>query len=117
LKRVHGLERATRTRRQRGQSTVEYGLLIGAGALAVVVAMLFLADSLDNLFHTTGNRTHVFRPPVAVCEEGYDGVCIPPAPPALECTDLAALGIPLPVTVTGDDPHGLDPDHDGLGCE
>jgi Flp pilus assembly pilin Flp len=116
LERVHGVERASRARRQRGQGTVEYGLLIGAGALVVVVAMLFLAESLDHLFGKTGSQTNVFRPPVVVCEASYEGVCIPPSPPDLECADLEAMGIPLPVTVVGDDPHGLDPDGDGLGC-
>ena len=95
---------------------MEYGLLIGAAALVVIVAALFLADSLDSIFRKTGDETDVFRPPVAVCEQGYDGVCIPPAPPVLTCADLAGLGIPLPVSVSGGDPHGLDPDHDGLGC-
>jgi Flp pilus assembly pilin Flp len=113
---VEGRLRATRTQRQRGQATVEYGLLIAAGALAVVLAMLFLSDSVGDLFEKTGQQTNVFRPPVAVCEAGYEGACIPPSPPDLDCADLSALGIPLPVTVTGDDPHGLDPDGDGLGC-
>jgi micrococcal nuclease len=42
---------------------------------------------------------------------------VPPYPPDLDCADLRALGIPLPVRVVGSDPHRLDGDHDGLGCE
>jgi micrococcal nuclease len=50
------------------------------------------------------------------CDPSYDGVCIPPGPPDLDCADLETNGIPVPVTVVGDDPHDLDPDGDGLGC-
>jgi Flp pilus assembly pilin Flp len=114
---VHGADRASRAGRQRGQAIVEYGLLIAAGAVVVILAMLFLADNVHGLFTKTGSSTNVFRPPAAVCEVGYEGVCIPPAPPDLACSDLVDMGIPLPVAVTGDDPHGLDPDDDGLGCE
>jgi Flp pilus assembly pilin Flp len=113
---VGGLDRKRRSRRQGGQGTVEYGLLIAAGALLVIVGMLFLAGSVDNLFRRAGNAQPVFQPPVPVCDSSYDGVCIPPGPPDLDCADVAAMGIPLPVTVVGDDPHGLDDDGDGLGC-
>lgn len=105
-----------RLRSSEGQGAVEYGLLIGAGAVVVVAAMLFMAGSLDHLFKKTGHAQGVFRPPVVLCLESYEGVCIPPGPPDLDCSDVAGLGIPLPVTVVGDDPHGLDPDGDGLGC-
>lgn len=115
---MRGFVSPARLRSGEGQGTVEYGLLIAAGAVVVVAAMLFLAGSLNHLFRKTGGETApgVFRPPVAQCVESYEGVCIPPAPPELTCSDVAALGIPLPVTVLGDDPHGLDPDGDGLGC-
>ena len=45
------------------------------------------------------------------CEPGYDP-CVPPHPPDVDCPDL-----PGPVAVTGSDPHGLDADGDGEGCE
>lgn len=45
------------------------------------------------------------------CAPGYSP-CIPPYPPDLNCSDLDG-----PVRVTGDDPHGLDRDGDGVGCE
>lgn len=45
------------------------------------------------------------------CAPGYSP-CIPPYPPDLNCSDLD-----FPVYVTGDDPHGLDRDGDGVGCE
>lgn len=47
----------------------------------------------------------------ADCEAGYDP-CVPPYPPDLDCGDLGG-----PYTVTGSDPHGLDADRDGSGCE
>jgi Flp pilus assembly pilin Flp len=106
----------SRLRAQEGQGTVEYGLLIAAGAVLVIAAMLFMASNVDKLFRDTGEAAHVFRPPVVQCDASYDGVCIPPGPPDLNCADLADQGFPLPVRVVGDDPHGLDGDGDGFGC-
>jgi micrococcal nuclease len=40
-------------------------------------------------------------------------VCIPPAPPDLDCPDIPHRRF----TVVGDDPHGFDGDRDGIGCE
>lgn len=47
------------------------------------------------------------------CDSSYVGVCIPPPPPDLDCADIKAKGF----RVVGADPHRLDGDHDGLGCE
>jgi hypothetical protein len=49
--------------------------------------------------------------PASNCEPGYDP-CVPPYPPDLDCSDLSG-----PYAVTGSDPHGLDRDGDGEGCE
>jgi micrococcal nuclease len=51
------------------------------------------------------------------CDPNYAGACVPPYPPDLDCPDLRALGLKLPVRVVGSDPHRLDGDHDGWGCE
>ncbi len=106
--------------RESGQGTVEYGLLIAACALLVVAGALFFAGGVDDLFQRAGEgaaqEPPVFTPPVATCDPSYDGVCVPPAPPDLDCDDLEEMGIPLPVTVVGDDPHMLDENGDGLGC-
>jgi micrococcal nuclease len=51
------------------------------------------------------------------CDPDYAGACVPPPPPDLDCADLRALGLKLPVRVVGSDPHHLDGDHDGWGCE
>jgi uncharacterized membrane protein YgcG len=47
----------------------------------------------------------------AACHPSYDP-CVPPGPPDLDCPDVGG-----PVSVSGDDPHGLDRDRDGMGCE
>jgi Flp pilus assembly pilin Flp len=115
LERVRGPELPSRLRAQEGQGTVEYGLLIAAGAVLVIAAMLFMAGNVDRLFRKPG-ETHVFRPPVGQCDASYDGACVPPAPPDLSCHDLVDRGIPTPVRVVGEDPHELDGDGDGWGC-
>jgi len=40
-------------------------------------------------------------------------VCIPPAPPDLDCGDISYRRF----EVRPPDPHGFDGDHDGIGCE
>lgn len=45
------------------------------------------------------------------CAPGYSP-CVPPPPPDLDCSDLNG-----PIKVTGSDPHNLDGDADGWGCE
>src|SRR3954454_20642435 len=52
----------------------------------------------------------------AGCDPNYAGGCVPPYPPDVDCSDIRALGI-APVRVVGSDPHRLDGDGDGLGCE
>lgn len=56
-------------------------------------------------------------PPTGKCDPNYAGGCVPPYPPDLDCADLRARGLALPVRVVGSDPHRLDGDGDGLGCE
>ena len=112
--RLRGSTRA----REAGQTTTEYAVLIASLAVLVIVALLFLALNIDNLFSETGGGTDPgsFTPPVAQCDSHYAGVCIPSPPPDLDCADLAALGIPRPVQLVGGDPHHLDEDGDGFGC-
>lgn len=45
------------------------------------------------------------------CDPNYSP-CIPAYPPDLDCGDIGHR-----VTVTGSDPHGLDGDGDGVGCD
>ena len=46
--------------RQEGQGLVEYGLIIASIAILLIIAMLFLAGKIDNLFSATG--TSVEKP-------------------------------------------------------
>lgn len=47
------------------------------------------------------------------CDLSYPGVCIPPAPPDLDCGEISARRF----TVLSPDPHNFDGDFDGIGCE
>jgi len=49
----------------------------------------------------------------ANCEKSYPDVCISPPPPYLSCSDLSVTRF----KVFGEDPHGFDPDKDGLACD
>jgi micrococcal nuclease len=49
----------------------------------------------------------------ANCDPSYPGVCIPPAPPDLDCGDVPHDRF----QVVPPDPHGFDRDGDGVGCE
>jgi hypothetical protein len=47
------------------------------------------------------------------CSAAYPSVCIPPAPPDLNCPDIPYRNF----TVLPPDPHGFDRNNDGVGCE
>jgi Flp pilus assembly pilin Flp len=83
-------------RRQDGQAAVEYGLIIAGLAVVVIAAMLFLAGGVDTLFRRASNSTGPFQPPVAACEASYPNVCVPPAPPDLDCADRRRAAYPCP---------------------
>ena len=100
--------------REDGQGLVEYALILATVAVVLIISMLFLGGKVEDLF--TKNSDPVFRPPVAACDPNYSGACIPPPPPNLDCDDLRAMGIQGEVKVVGSDPHGLDPDGDGIAC-
>jgi endonuclease YncB( thermonuclease family) len=51
--------------------------------------------------------------PSPTCDPSYPGVCIPPAPPDLDCGDVSYTNF----RVVGSDPHGFDGNDDGVGCE
>jgi Flp pilus assembly pilin Flp len=100
-----------------GQTITEYALIIGAIAVLLIVGMLFLGGKVSDHFHKTGTSPPgTLKPPTVQCDPNYADACIPPYPPDLNCSDLIALGILLPVSVGGSDPHDLDPDHNGWGC-
>jgi hypothetical protein len=47
------------------------------------------------------------------CDPAYPTVCIPPPPPDLDCKDIPYKNF----KVLPPDPHRLDRDGDGIGCE
>lgn len=51
--------------------------------------------------------------PSGSCDPSYPGVCIPPAPPDLDCGDVTFRRF----QVNQPDPHHFDMDGDGIGCE
>lgn len=68
--------------------------------------------------------------PIAVatdenCDPAYVEVCIPPAPPDLDCGDITEQNFRVYLPGDGDapeefeefDPHRFDGDEDGIGCE
>jgi endonuclease YncB( thermonuclease family) len=60
-------------------------------------------------------RVPLVPPSGGRCDPNYAG-CVPRYPPDLDCADIRRLGLD-PVRVTGSDPHRLDGDGDGFGCE
>ncbi len=52
-------------------------------------------------------------PARAGCDPNYAGACIPPAPPDVDCGEIAARNF----RVVGEDVHNLDVDRDGIACE
>jgi micrococcal nuclease len=65
---------------------------------------------------TSVGRTTLSPKSPGRCDPNYAGGCVPPYPPDVDCADIRALGI-APVRVVGSDPHRLDGDGDGWGCE
>jgi len=47
------------------------------------------------------------------CDESYPDICIPPFPPDVDCDEISYSNF----RVIQPDPHGLDTDYDGIGCE
>ncbi len=45
-------------REERAQGLVEYALILGIIAVAVIVAMVFMRDQLSNIFSMIGNTVH-----------------------------------------------------------
>jgi beta-lactamase superfamily II metal-dependent hydrolase len=50
------------------------------------------------------------------CDDAYPDFCIPSPPPDLNCSS-PQLADRKRFAVLAPDPHHLDPDHDGIGCE
>jgi endonuclease YncB( thermonuclease family) len=59
-----------------------------------------------------GVATNAPRASSGGCDASYPDDCIPPPPPDLDCADIGHK-----LRVLAPDPHRLDGDHDGWGCE
>ncbi|HYN89265.1 MAG TPA: hypothetical protein VER55_12070 [Ardenticatenaceae bacterium] len=53
------------------------------------------------------------QPTPSNCDPSYPHICIPPPPPDLDCEDIVFRHF----QVLPPDPHDLDPDGNGVGCE
>ena len=90
-------------------------------ALLVSLLMLFMigcavAATPEAATHEptpTNAPTPVGVAPQQPCSPAYPTVCIPPPPPYMDCGEIAHQGF----VVLRPDPHGLDRDRDGIGCE
>jgi hypothetical protein len=49
----------------------------------------------------------------SICSPAYPTVCLPPAPPDLQCADIPYRRF----KVLAPDPHHFDGNHNGIGCE
>lgn len=49
----------------------------------------------------------------AVCDPSYPTICLAPPPPDINCSGISEKNF----TVNQPDPHKLDTDKDGIGCE
>jgi uncharacterized repeat protein (TIGR01451 family) len=56
-------------------------------------------------------------PSAGGCHPSYPSVCIPPPPPDLDCADIPYRDFAAPLNVPDPDPHDLDGDEDGVGCQ
>jgi Flp pilus assembly pilin Flp len=103
--------------KERGQTTAETAVLVGLVAVGLIIAVVVLRGGIADSLRGSGTQAEqaAFRAP-AQCDASYAGACVPPAPPDLDCDALAALGITEVALVGTDDPHGLDADGDGIGC-
>jgi len=71
------------------------------------------ATSLDPLHGVdTGAAQSSGGGSAGACDASYPDTCIPSPPPDLDCSDIRRK-----VRVRPPDPHHLDGDHDGWGCE
>ena len=43
-------------RKDRGATAIEYGLMVGLIAVAIILAVVFLGDAVGSMFETAGNE-------------------------------------------------------------
>lgn len=103
--------------RESGQVASEYVVLIGIFAVLLIIAIVAVRVGVTGTFDRGSAEVGTFQPPAqALCDQHYSGGCLPPYPPGIDCDYLEAHGM-AQVTVQDSDPHGLDPDGNGIACD
>jgi len=90
----------------------------GGEMIVAVREMILDHPDLHNHILTRGSdypnlQEFINLPQTQPCDPSYPDVCIPSPPPDLDCSDISFRGF----QVIAPDPHNLDPDQDGIGCE
>jgi len=82
----------------------------------VAFARLFLEaqrEARQNARGLWAVRAFPVETSTAACDPSCPDICLPPPPPDLDCGDIPVRGF----RVLPPDPHNLDADGDGVGCE
>ena len=89
--------------------TLRITIDLSADALTAGIYLLRIATPngviSDHIFEVTSTTSS--------CDQAYPSVCIPPPPPDLDCGEMEHRNF----QVLPPDPHLLDGDGDGVGCE
>ena len=79
-------------------------IIVSSVTIMLLGSILFVFIYLPQIDATTDNEE---------CDSSYPDTCIPSPPPDLNCGDISDKRF----KVLPPDPHGLDRDGDGVGCE
>jgi hypothetical protein len=79
----------------------------------IALAILFGLSVMVSIVVTISITANASSDDDEACDASYPDVCIAPAPPDLNCDDIAGKNF----QVLPPDPHGFDRDGDGTGCE
>jgi len=76
----------------------------------------FTGDTIEEICNLQGVAIYggaANVPAEKICDPSYPDMCIAPYPPDLDCGEIRYVNF----RVLQPDPHGFDPDKDGIGCE
>ncbi len=96
---INGVDRSVRIGQEQIQNTETVNVAINFNSGA--------ANEINKIDYTESTT------PVGQCDPSYPDVCIESPPPDLDCPQISDNNF----DVVGSDPHGLDNDNDGIGCE
>jgi micrococcal nuclease len=110
---------AGRAMLQQGFATVYETVRPFARRTSYVAAASRASSARVGLWSACGAAAPVpVAPPASgKCHPSYPSVCIPPAPPDLDCGQISLKHFRVVHTVADPDPHRFDGDRDGIGCE